>query len=165
MKRVVTWSLGVGGVAVAIGFFVFARSQSITQVFAESAKPAKSQAAATAKPAAPSSAAGPAEVPAKEGKVAYTFPDEAAMRKFAEQSQQRQGVLLRMSVLRAYLTEEQSNLMEMDKRFAADYGLDVTKSYFLDARRRALIEQETPLASGAPSGSPASNEPPSPKGQ
>jgi hypothetical protein len=154
MKRFVTWGAGVIGVVVAIGVFVFARSQSMTSVFAESAKAAKSPAAAAAKPAAPSSAAESSGESAPAGKVAYTFPDEAAMRRFAEQSQQRQAVLLRMSVLRAYLTEEQSNLMEMDKRFAADYGLDVTKSYFLDAQRRVLLEHmpaaETPGAESAP---------------
>lgn len=179
MKRMLTWSLGMGSVAVIIAFVVSARSQSITKAFAESAKShaAKSQAAAGAdrsKAAPASHAAAPTAKPeagladesATAGKVAYTFPDDAAMRKFAEQSQQRQAILLRMSVLRAYWTEEQANLMEMDKRFAADYGLDVTKSYLLDARRRALIEQNMPATPGVPApGSPLSSETPSPKAQ
>jgi len=161
MKRMVVWSVAVGSVAVAIGLFA---------TKAPHAAPA-------AKPAAPSSAAEkPAEgqqegkagteegKESQEGKVAYTFSDDAAMRKFAEQSQQRQAVLVRMSVLRAYWTEEQAKLMEMDKRFAADYGLDVTKSYMLDTRRRVLIEQNAPAAAAPASSASLLSEPPPAQG-
>ena len=167
MKQRQVWGLGIGGVAVVVGLVVYARSQSMTNVFAESAKQpaAKSQTAAAAAPSKPT--AGQAGAPAagagessKDGKVAYTFENDEKMRQFAALSQQRQGILLRLSVLRAYAGEEQANLMELDQRFAKEYGLDVTKSYMLDPRRRVLLEQEappaaptTPLTPAAPSSS------------
>ena len=161
MKQRQVLGLGIGGLAAMAGLVMYIRSQSMTNVFAESAKAsaAKSQAAAVAAPSKPSPAsqgsapaatnAQPADTSKndeskKDGKIAYTFQTDEAMRQFAALSQQRQGILLRLSVLRAYAGEEQANLMELDQRFAKEYGLDVTKSYMLDSRRRVLIEQEAP---------------------
>ena len=50
-----------------------------------------------------------------------------------------------MSVLRAYVGEEQAALREIDDKLASKYGLDIMKkNYTYDSTRKALIEAPTP---------------------
>ena len=96
--------------------------------------------------ASPSEAAG-----AQAGEhVVYAFPDEEKFREFTTLSQQRQGILLRMSVLRAYWSEEQANLNELDNKLSSEYHLNMSKAYSYDSQRRALIEHEVPSQQAAP---------------
>ena len=88
--------------------------------------------------------------PEGEGKVMYTFEDDAKLKAFAELWQERQAILLRMSVLRSYWDEEQVSLNQLNSRVASEYHLDVTKNYMFDSKRRAIVERE-PAAPPAPS--------------
>ena len=98
--------------------------------------------AATPTPAAPAANA-------EEGKIAHTFTDEAQMQSFAQLWQQRQGVLVRMAVLKSYWESEKNILSELDAKLVSDYQMDVTKQYTFDNQQRALIEREAPPASPA----------------
>ena len=80
------------------------------------------------------------------GKVIYTFADEDKMREFMKLWQQRQGIVLRMTVLQAYWNQEHEALAKLNNQLATDYHLDTTKSYSFDDQRRALIEHEAPPA-------------------
>ncbi len=113
-------------------------------------------------PAAPPAEVSPAEpgisssAPAEEGKVAYTFQDDASLNEFQELWRQRQGLMLRLSVLQAYWDEEQAALAELDQQLASKYQLDLTKNYIYDNERGAIVEQEPPQ----PPAPPASPEAP-----
>ena len=114
-------------------------------------------AAADAPADAPAEASGEAAAPAAdaEGKVVHTFADEDAMKAFAEVWQQRQSVLVRMAVLKAYWDSEKSLVDQLNGRLASDYQVDVTKLYALDEQRRVLIERPAP-----PTAQPAAETPP-----
>lgn len=101
-------------------------------------------------------AAAPAPA-AQEEKVIYTFPDEDQMKTFAQLWQQRRGMLVRMSVLKAYFDEEQARLQELDQKLAADYKIDVNKNYILDSKRRVIVETAVPAEdpAAAPAAAPA----------
>jgi len=115
----------------------------------------------TPAPAAEAGAAPPEAAPAEEGKVVHTFADEPAMRAFADLWQQRQSVLVRMAVLKAYWDSENSLVGQLNKQFADDYQVDVAKLYALDEQRRVLIERPAPPApqpaatEGQPAAQPA----------
>ena len=117
---------------------------------------AKDQPASAAQGAAAVPTAAPEEI-----KAAHTFKDDAELAGFSKLWQQRQGILLRLSVLQAYVGEEQAALRELDKDITGKYGLDFNKNYTFDRERKALIEVPEPTPP-APSGSPASPAPASP---
>ena len=79
-------------------------------------------------------------------KIVHTFEDPVKLEEFKKIWQQRQGILVRMSVLQAYWGEEQTLLDQLNHTLSSQYALDITKSYYLDSTRRVLIEQETPKA-------------------
>ena len=91
-----------------------------------------------AAPAAGSEAATP--------KVAYTFPDDEAVKTFSKQWQQRQAASVRIAVLQAYLSQERGNLTQLDDKFKTMYQVDITKNFNLNRQRRVLIELEQPPA-------------------
>lgn len=129
MARALRGMLWVAGVAVVMG---------VMACGAESAKD-KNKAAQPA-PAAPD-----ANAPAADEKVAYTFTDDAKIQEFAQLWQQRQGTLVRMTVLQSYLSQEQADLAKLNQTITSTYKLDPSKSYFLDAKRRVLIERDLPV--------------------
>lgn len=120
MKRTLAWTVGVVGLIVGLG------------LMAEAAK--KQQ--AEKKTEAPPAAAMPEE------KVAFTFENDEKMEEFTRLWQQRQGMIVRMTVLQAYWNEEQAALAQVNNKLAADYQLDTSKNYSLDPKRRVLIERE-----------------------
>ena len=69
--------------------------------------------------------------------------------------QQRQAVMLRMSVLNAYWTEEQAAIAQLNEQLATQYHVDVNKSYTLDTEHRTLIERPAPPPPPAPAAQPA----------
>ena len=155
MKRVVT-GLVVASVVV-VGFaatFVSVHYSAMDAVAAPAKKSAAKPGAAPTTPqppaatAAPGAATSPAGTPATaatgpgQEKVAFVFANEQQLNEFAKLSQQRQGILVRMSVLRAYFSEEQAGLAELDKKTVDEYKLDMNKNYSYDPQRRALIERE-----------------------
>jgi len=108
--------------------------------------------------AAPTEAVPPADAPAAgetatapdtdtgERKVIYTFADDAAMQAFAQLWQQRQSILLRMAVLKAYWDSEQQLVTQLNETLATTYQVDVAKAYTLDDQRLVLVEREAPQA-------------------
>ncbi len=106
--------------------------------------------AAAAAPSAPASTPGQAA-------PAYTFKDDTELAEFSTLWQQRQGVLLRMSVLRAYVGEEQTALREINDKMASNYGLDMKKNYTYDSIHKTLVEAPTPPP--APSSAAAEQAP------
>ena len=118
MKRGLPWMVGTGCAGLAM------------MVIAEAAK---EQPVAPVAPAA-----------AAAEKIVFTFPDDTKMQEFMKLWQQRQGIVLRMTVLQAYWNEEQTALAELNNKLTTDYKLDPKKNYSLDDKRRALIEHEAP---------------------
>lgn len=137
MKRTVTVLTALAGLAV-VALWLRVGGQGSTVAIAEQAP---QQAPAAPQPSGPE-------------KVAFTFENDEKMQEFARLWQQRQGIVLRMTVLQAYWNEEQAALAEVNNKFAADYKLDVAKNYTLDTDRKVLIEREAPPSAGpeAPSG-------------
>ena len=139
-QREIAWGAALG---IAVGLVTW----SPQLLAAEEAAQAKAPSSSTT------------NIAAKAGeKIAHTFPDDAKMGEFKKTWQQRQGVLVRMSVLQAYWNEEQALLDQLNHTLSSDYGLDTAKSYALDGARRVLIEQETPPA--PPSAASNPNQPP-----
>ncbi len=154
MKRTLLWVLGLGCAGAALAFIISGRSQpSTTAIAAEQGKPQPAK-PAPAQAAPAGQAAMPGAAPSAGEKIIHTFEDKTKMEEFARFWQQRQGILLRMTVLQAYLNEEQTNLSSINQKLATDYQVDVTKNYALDTERRVLIEREPP-APGAPAESAA----------
>ena len=145
MKRSLMWLIGAGGVVVGLALFLRGQGQRVTGAIVEAAKekPAQTQPASAAQAATQGSVG---QAAASAEKIVYTFGDDAKMQDFTKLWQQRQGVLLRMSVLQTYWSEEQAALAKLNNQVATDYKLDVTKNYFLDGQRRVLIEREVPPA-------------------
>jgi len=90
------------------------------------------------------------EAVAGEEKIVYTFEDDEALRQFTDLWQQRQSIILRMTVLQAYWNEEQAALAELNNVLTSQYHTDATKNYVLDGDRRVLIEREVPAAPALP---------------
>ena len=163
MKRAVAWWLGVSGIGVGLVLVSGSLRQGATTAEAWPGKKKSDQAAATqpAQAGNQSQAAQPAAgQPAQPGaeKIVYTFEDEAKMREFTRLWQQRQGIVLRMSVLQGYWNGEQAALAQMNKKLGDDYKLDPLKNYTLDGQKRVLIEREAPPAPAAtatPAASPS----------
>jgi hypothetical protein len=113
------------------------------------------------RPGAPGDDA-PATPPAAgaEEKAVYTFPDQAAMESFAQLWQQRQSVIVRMAVLKAYWDSEKQALTDVDQAFMTQYHMDMTKQYTLDDKRRVLIERPAPAPSATtPATQPGASAP------
>jgi hypothetical protein len=88
--------------------------------------------------------------PVPEGKVVHTFADEATMKEFTDLWQQRQAMLVRMSLLQAYWNNEQAALGRFNSQMQSQYGLDTaTKNYFLDGTRKVVVEREAPAETTA----------------
>ena len=109
------------------------------------AQPAAAPAAKSAKVEQPAPATAPAAQQPQEN-VVHTFADEAAMQEFAKLWQQRQSVIVRMAVLKNYRDVEKNNLVQIEKKLAGDYSMDMAKQYTLDEKRRVLIERQVPPA-------------------
>ena len=151
MKRVVSLGVAVGCVAVTLAILVRGQQQS-SVAFAEPAKQnAKSEKEKSDKPEQKSPATPPAATVDQQaqGKVVYTFDDEAKMHDFTGLWQQRQGIYLRMTVLQAYWNEEQAALKQLNEKLAADYKIDPAKDYVLNTEKRSLIERPPQPATGA----------------
>ena len=87
-----------------------------------------------------------------EGKVVYTFTDDAGLQGFTSRWQQQQGTRLRMAVLETYWNQEQARLAQLNNQLAEAYGVDPAKNYAFDGDRRALVERPTPSAPTQPAG-------------
>ena len=146
MKRMpLRWVIGIGCAGVALGLLLLGQHRDSATAIAEevSQSPASSEAAPT---------------PPPEGeKIVHTFEDEAKMKTFANLWQQRQAILLRMTVLKTYWEQEQATLTQVNNKLAADYQVDVTKNYTMDGNRRVLIEREAPPSAAT---EPAPTQPP-----
>ncbi len=141
MKRMVPWSVGISGVAVVLAVQLGGSIAGMSSAEAANKDKGQPAAAASATPAEGQKADGK-----KEEKIVYTFEDEQKMQEFTKLWQQRQGIVLRMTVLKSYWDEEQVALTQLNNKLAADYKLDSTKNYFLDGQRRVIIERDTPPA-------------------
>jgi hypothetical protein len=130
MKRTLPWIVGVGGIGVVLVLILRGQGQEATTAIAESAK----------KQAAPPQAAVP-EPQAGSEKIVYTFEDDAKVQEFARLWQQRQGIVMRMSMLQAYWNQEQATLVTLNEQLAAEYKVDAAKSYALDTQRRVITER------------------------
>lgn len=95
-------------------------------------------------------------------KVIYTFQDDNSLQQFTELWQQRQGILVRLSVLQAYLSEEQAGLEELNEKVSSAYhmNMDALGNYVLDTDRKLIVERP-----GAPAAAPASPAPTAPAAQ
>lgn len=151
MRRALVWVIGLGCAGLALSVFL-GESRKGGAVMAAQKAPA-AQPAAT--PAVSAEAAKPAAAVSGEEKVAYSFKDEAEMQEFARLWQQRQAIVLRMTVLQSYWNEEQASLSELNSKISNQYKLDTTKNYALDPKQRALVERHVPLPSAPSSGEPA----------
>ena len=101
--------------------------------------------AATTATAVPSASAAETSQPKGEETIVHTFANDDEVKAFANLWQQRQGIITRMAVLRAYWSEEQTRLNEMDAQLTSAYKLDLKKRHVLSPERKVLIELE-PLA-------------------
>ena len=133
MKRTGSWVVAAQCLVAVLGCAFGGQSWGGVTAAEEISQPAQ----AASKPAAPPAS----QQPAAQEKIAYTFEDEAKLNAFRELSQQRQAIVLRMTVLQAYWNQEQANLSKVEGKLAADYKLDLTKAYTLDSDRRVLIER------------------------
>ena len=136
MKRTLPWVLGVGCAGLALAFVLRGRSQEATTAVAQQAGEASLQAA-------------PAQASEPE-KVVFTFENDEKMNGFTNVWQQRQAMILRMTVLQSFWNEEQVRLTQLNKQLSDEYAVDVTKNYYLDGQRRVLIEREAPPPAPAP---------------
>lgn len=126
MKRTTLWILGATMTSFALVMSLRAQEQQ------KALAPSKSKDVQQA-PAAPD-----------EGKVAFTFSDDAQMQQFAKLWKERQVVLTRMAVLQDYWSLEQSGLGNVNQELLAKFNLDVNKNYTLAADRKVLLEREAP---------------------
>ena len=147
MRRAIPWVVGIG-----CGGLVLVAGLRGAMPDVSAADPAKDKAVQ------PAPAAAGQGQPEQE-KIVYTFTDEAKMAAFTNLWRQRQGLVLRMTVLQSYWNEEQAALAKVNETFTNEYKLDVAKNYMLDDKRRVLIEREgptpammspTPNTAGAP---------------
>jgi len=78
-----------------------------------------------------------------EEKIAYQFSSDQQMQEFTQTWQRRQAIIVRRALLQAYWNDEQTNLATLNSKLADDYAVDVEKNYFIDGKRRVLLEYET----------------------
>ena len=153
-RAIVLWGTAMGVALGVIGWSV--RRVATAAEVAPAQSKAASSSTASAKVVVDTAKAAE-ELKAGE-KIVHTFEDDAKMDEFKKLWQQRQGILVRMSVLQAYWTEEQTLLDQLKSALSNDYKLDVAKSYYLDNARRVLIEQESPPAPAVPPVAPSANQ-------
>lgn len=161
MKRVLPLVLVVGGVGLAL--WVVVRISGQRQPMS---RPAASAPTTASVEAAQPAATPPVSAVSDEAEpVVYQFADEASMREFTGLWQQRQKALLRLAVVRAYFDNEQGAAAKLNERLQAQYNLNPTSNYTLDAEKRQLIERaapeaaaETPVAEGQPAAPSAGEE-------
>ncbi len=134
MRRAALWLFGAGVTSAALMFALRAQEQASAATKAKDNPPA---AAAAATPAAATPAA-------PEGKVAFTFTDENQMKQFAELWQQRQAAMTKMAILQGYWNQEQGSLAKVNQELLSKYNLDVNKNYSFDAKKKVIVERETP---------------------
>jgi hypothetical protein len=115
----------------------------------KTAKPEPAPATPTTPPAMPETGQGE--------HIVHTFEDEAKFQEFKRVWEQRQTILVRMTVLKAYWDNEQVVLAALNDTLAKEYSLDVAKNYVLDTKRNVLIEREAPAEPSQPAAPP---EPP-----
>lgn len=143
MKR--RWSrvIGVGGLALTLAGFVQGVPRDTTMALAAWGKKKPQTATPEPAPAAPTT---PPAVPgAGEGEtIVHTFENEAKLQEFKQLWEQRQAVILRMTVLKAYWDNEQTTRTKLNDLFAQEYHLDPSKDYVLDAKRNVILEREAP---------------------
>ncbi|HEX9779786.1 MAG TPA: hypothetical protein VGB20_01075 [bacterium] len=94
-----------------------------------------------AEESAPAAPGGSEAVPG-ERNVVHQFENDEEIQGFASIWQQRQGTMARMAVLRAYWSEEQARLAELNEQLSSTYGLDLEKRHVLDTQARTLFEVE-----------------------
>lgn len=140
MKRTLAWVIGVGCAGVVLALVLRGQSREDTTAVAQQAKEA-AQPAAAAKPSEPE-------------KIVFTFENDEKMNEFTNLWQQRQAMILRMTVLQSFWNEEQVRLAQLNQQLADQYKVDVTKNYYLDGQRRVLIERETPPAPASAAATP-----------
>ena len=144
MRQAIPWVIAAGCIGVTIGVVL----RSPTQPSSTASAPTPLAQQQTIPPGA-----------SIEGKVVHEFEDESKMSDFTSLWQQRQGILLRMSLLQSYWNNEEASLSKFHEKMKTDYSLDTAnKAYVLDGDRRALIEREKPPAgseAGAPAAAPA----------
>lgn len=92
--------------------------------------------------------------------VVFTFADEAQLQAFANVWRKRERLLARLATLQEYWAAEQQDLAGLNQRLAAEYHVDVAKSYTLDPQRKVLIEQ--PPSPPAPVPLQPAEKPPTP---
>ena len=155
MKRAALVVVGAG--VISIGLMLALRAQ-------EQQAGAKSSAVSPAPASGVTAAANSAAPATPEGKIAFTFVDDAQLQKFAQLWRQRQAALTKMAVLQSYWKDEQTVLDNMNTEFKTQYNIDVSKNYRFDPDKKVLIEQtasteQSPLM-GAPDATQAAGPSP-----
>jgi hypothetical protein len=134
MRRTFLWIMGIGCTGVAFALVMNGLGRNEPVATAEDANPAQAQPASGSEPE----------------KVVFTFENEEKMNEFTDLWQQRQAMILRMTVLQSFWNEEQTRLAQLNKQLETQYSVDVSKNYYLDGDRRVLLERETPPQVPAP---------------
>ena len=149
MKRPWSRVIGVGGLALTLAGVVQGVPRDTTTALAawgkkkpQTATPEPATAAPTTPPAAPGVGSGE--------QVVYTFENEAKLQEFKQLWEQRQAVILRMTVLKAYWDNEQTIRTKLSDLFAQEYNLDASKDYVLDAKRSVILERQAPPETSQP---------------
>ena len=156
MKRPWSRVIGVGGLALTLAGFVQGFPRDTTTALAAWGK--KKQQVTTPEPAPAAPTTPPAVPGVGSGEhVVHTFEDESKFQEFKQLWEQRQAILVRMTVLKAYWDNEQVVLTTLNDTLAKEYHLDVAKNYVLDTKRNVLIEREAPAEPSQPA---APSEPP-----
>ncbi len=152
MKRPWRRIVGVGGLALTLAGFVQGFPRETTTALAawgkkpQTAKPEPAPAATTAPLAAPGVGQGE--------HVVHTFENEAKLQEFKQLWEQRQAVILRMTVLKAYWDNEQTTRTKLNDLFAKEYNLDASKDYVLDTKRSVILERQAPPETSQPAAPP-----------
>ncbi len=121
MKRVALWLVGAGIASLSATVVLCAKDHPVQP-------PATQRSSAT---------------PSQE-RVAFTFSDEAQMRRFAKLWGRRQATVTRLAVLQEYANQEQADLADVNQQLLSQYNLDVSKNYTLDSDRKVLLERLAP---------------------
>ena len=133
MKRVGFWFNGLG---VMTALILYGCGQGAVKAQGEPDPAEEDQAATETAPGAE--------------RVVHSFSDDAQLQAFANLWQQRQGVTVRLTVLRAYVSEEESALTQLNNIMHDDYSIDPLKEYLLDTERRVILEVERPAPAEEP---------------
>ena len=153
MKRPWRRVIGVGGLALMLAGFAQGFPRDTTTALAawgkkkpQTAKPEPAPAATTGPLAAPGVGSGEP--------VVHTFENEAKLQEFKQLWEQRQAVILRMTVLKAYWDNEQATRTQLNDLFAKEYNLDASKDYVLDTKRSVILERQASPETSQPAAPP-----------